>query len=126
MNQLQFFTLSAGREERGAGCAEQGTGIAHQGLRAPLTEVPAASPTSLPPSLWLLNQPSLPQKHPVFTHCKKYSLYFGQDFECEATRQALTAKAGREQLAPAARSGSGGRKPCSALEDQPLRSPGAG
>lgn len=80
----------------------------------------------LPPSQWLLKQLSLSQKHLLFEHCRTTLCTLNRTLECQAQRQAPTAGAGREQQAPAARSWSGGGKPCSARGDRSLHSPRAG
>lgn len=80
----------------------------------------------LPPSQWLLKQLSLSQKHLLFEHCRNTLCTLNRTLECQAQRQAPTAGAGREQQAPAARSWSGGGKPCSARGDRSLHSPRAG
>lgn len=79
-----------------------------------------------PPSPSLLNHLSLPQKPLLFKHCKNTLCTLNRTLEGKALRQVPAAKAGREQLALAARSGSGGGKPHSAFRDQPPCSPRAG
>lgn len=97
-----------------------GPGIAYQGLPVHLAEASAALPTSPPVPVALLSQ-----KHLLFQHCRTTLCTLNSTLECQARCQAATAKAGREELAPAARSWSGAGKPCSAHGDRSLHSPSA-
>lgn len=99
-------------------CATQGPGIVYQRQQqlCPL----------LPSSQWLLKQLLLSQKHLLFQHCRAALCILSRTLECQARCQAPTAKAGREQLALAARSCRGGGKPCSAHGDRSLHCPSVG